>query len=75
MDFQRRTDRWRLSEWIDWETKEPFETELYDYSQEAVETVNVAGNPENSELISDLRRQLNVGWKVAMPGHSHLRRE
>lgn len=75
MQISIRTDRWRLSEWIDWETKEPFETELYDYSQEAVETVNVAGNPENSELISDLRRQLNAGWKVAMPGHSHLRRE
>ena len=75
MQLSIRTDRWRLSEWIDWETKEPFETELYDYSEEPVETTNVAVDPVNREIISDLRRQLNAGWKVAMPGHSHLRRE
>ena len=67
MQLSIRTDRWRLSEWIDWESKEPVETELYDYSREPVETVNGSGDPANGEIISDLRRKLKDGWEAAVP--------
>ena len=67
MQISLRTDRWRLSEWIDWGTKELIESELYDYEHESVETVNVAGDPANRELIKALHHQLKEGPQTYLP--------
>ncbi len=67
MQISIRTDRWRLSEWIDWQTKRSLDTELYDYSRDSVETANVAADPDNRAIVEDLQRRLKEGWQAAVP--------
>ena len=66
MQISIRTDRWRLSEWIDWQTKRSLDTELYDYSRDSVETANVAADPDNRAIVEDLQRRLKEGWQAAV---------
>ena len=41
--------------------------ELYDYSSDPDETVNIANLPENAELVEHLSEQLHAGWQAALP--------
>ena len=41
--------------------------ELYDYEVDPDETVNIAGLPENAELVVHLSERLHAGWQAALP--------
>ena len=51
-------------------TKKPEEVaglELYDHHTDPAENINVAGRPENAELVKQLSTQLDAGWREASP--------
>ena len=62
-----RTHRYRYTEWINTFTGEIIAQELFDYEQDLTESVNLATNPENAELLKELSEQLNAGWKAMLP--------
>lgn len=72
MGYTMRTDRYRFTIWVDRRNPggEPYATELYDHQVDLGETRNVAGRPENRELVGALRRQLLAGWRAALPPHA-----
>ena len=59
-----RTERYRYTEWG---TDGNRGVELYDYYTDPDETVNVAGLPENAQLVKNLSEQLRAGWQEALP--------
>ena len=59
-----RTERYRYTEWGQNGSRG---VELYDYDADPDETVNVAGLPENAELVTHLSEQLHAGWQAALP--------
>ena len=61
-----RTQRYRYSEHVNSTLPR---RELYDHNTDPDEKVNIANLPENSELISHLREQLQAGWQAALPTH------
>jgi len=61
-----RTDRYRYTEWAE-EGKEPVAVELYDYKTDPKGNVNIAGLPENKELVAQLAKMLREGWRAALP--------
>ena len=67
MGYSMRTDRYRYTEWRDHETGEVLARELYDYQADPEGNANVAGDPENGELVQRLGRQLAKGWCGALP--------
>jgi len=67
MGYSIRTDRYRYVKWVDWETKLPAAEELYDHSIDPDENSNIAGEPENKELVSEMAAQLAKGWRFALP--------
>ena len=67
MGYTMKTKRYRYTEWQDRKTKKAVARELYDHDKDPKENVNVVANPENSELIKKLSKQLNAGWKAAKP--------
>ncbi len=60
MGYTMRTDRYRLVLWVDDRDQqtEPIAVELYDHQNDPAENVNVAGDPENVELVRELTEQL-----------------
>ncbi len=60
MGYSMRTDRYRLTLWLDRRDPEgePYATELYDHGHDAPERANVAAAPENAALVARLRGQL-----------------
>ena len=59
-----RTERYRYTEWGRNGSRG---IELYDYSSDPDETVNIANLPENTELVEHLSKQLHAGWRAALP--------
>jgi len=66
MGHSLRTDRYRLTEWLS-KDKGEGEIELYDYQTDPGENVNIAGRPENAELVKQLTKLLHDGWRAALP--------
>ncbi|MYF54469.1 sulfatase, partial [Candidatus Poribacteria bacterium] len=62
--YSLRTNRYRYTEWG---PRGKFGYELYDYTVDPNETINVADFPEYSELLEHLRQRLRSGWKNEMP--------
>ena len=62
-----RTVRYRYTEWGGRGRRGK---ELYDYNADPDETVNIAGLPENEELVANLSAQLRSGWQAALPDTS-----
>ncbi len=52
-----RTDRWRYTEWHDLKQK-PAGQELYDELNDPQETTNLAGDPQHTEIMKELSKQL-----------------
>ena len=44
--------------------REPIATELYDHDKDADENVNVAGRPENAELVRKLTARIKTEGKI-----------
>ena len=59
-----RTERYRYTEWGQ---NSRWGVELYDYGVGPDETVNIAGLPENAELVAHLSERLHAGWQAALP--------
>lgn len=51
MGFSKRTQRYRYTEWRDFETGQVLARELYDHDTDPAETQNIADAPENAEVI------------------------
>ena len=66
MGYTMRTDRHRYTEWTK-AGSDPVGVELYDYEKDPQGNVNIAGLPENKELVAELSKQLHAGWKAALP--------
>jgi iduronate 2-sulfatase len=58
MGYSLRTDRYRLTLWVDRRhpEAEPFAVELYDHQCDPRETVNLANRPEHQATIAALRQ-------------------
>ncbi|MDH7480649.1 MAG: sulfatase-like hydrolase/transferase [Armatimonadota bacterium] len=67
MGYSMRTDRYRYTEWIKRDSGDVVAVELYDYEKDPLGNVNIAGLPENKELVAKLSKQLRGGWKEARP--------
>ncbi len=67
MGYSMRTDRYRYTEWQDMKTNKVEARELYDHKTDPEENNNVAGNPENAELVDELSTMLHAGYKAARP--------
>ncbi len=66
MGYSIRTDRYRFTEWSVPE-KDFVEYELYDHEVDPQENTNIAGRPENAELVRELADLLHGGWQAALP--------
>jgi hypothetical protein len=42
--------------------------ELYDHQSDPQENQNLSADPKNRELVQQLHRQMDGGWKAARPG-------
>lgn len=67
MGYAVRTDRCRYVEWREWKRKELLARELYDHSEDARETANLAERKEHSAAVARLGKLLRAGWRAAMP--------
>lgn len=62
-----RTERFRLVEWRGWIDGRFIAREVYDHETDPGENVNIAGLPENQDLVRSLTSILNAGWWKVLP--------
>ncbi len=63
MGYSMRTDRYRLTLWVDRATREKTEAvELYDFEKDPRGGVNHAADPEYEETVKKLTTQLKSNW-------------
>ena len=68
MGYTMKTDRYRFTMWLQRNDHSQVEAiELYDHKVDPQENNNIAGKPENAELVKDLTAQMKAGWKAAIP--------
>ncbi len=68
MGYSMRTDRYRLTVWVDQNDHAKVDaTELYDHQKDPQENQNIANNPANAEIVKQLMAQWKLGWKGAKP--------
>jgi len=65
MGYSMRTDEYRYTKWIDFETKETVALELYDHTKNSDEMVNVAGKAEYAKIEKALDAQYEKELKQA----------
>jgi arylsulfatase A-like enzyme len=59
-----RTDRWRYTEWVNGRS-ENAGVELYDHQTDPAENVNIAGDPANTTIVTELRKALHKAPRAA----------
>lgn len=72
MGYSINTKEYHYLEWYSWDpktgTRGDFkDAELFDSKNDPTETVNIANEKENSELVKKLSKQLADGWRKAKP--------
>jgi iduronate 2-sulfatase len=67
MGYAMKTERYRYVEWRNRQSGEPVAHELYDHESDPAENQNIAGHPEQKELLEKLAVQLKAGWQGAKP--------
>jgi iduronate 2-sulfatase len=67
MGYALRTKRFRYVEWQEWETGKVEARELYDHSEDADESKNIASSLEHTLTVEKLSKQLKSGWQAALP--------
>ncbi len=70
MGYSMVTSQYHYVEWRTWDndnkvSSELAAVELYDNQADTKENINIAGLPENKELIRTLSQQLKAGWRAA----------
>ena len=71
MGYSMVTARYHYVEWFRWDdekkvTGDQVGVELYDNQMDPDENINVAGSPENKELVRNLSQLLKAGWRAAL---------
>ena len=59
MGYSMRTPDYRITRWVDRETRETMDTEIYDHRGEDPEMINLAAQEEYGELLNKLNRELD----------------
>jgi iduronate 2-sulfatase len=59
MGYSIRTDRFRYTEWRDFQTGSLQATELYDHADDPLEMTNRAQQPEHAATVTDLASALD----------------
>lgn len=67
MGYSLRTARYRYTEWQERPGGKAIARELYDYQADPAGNANIAEKPENAELVGQLSKLLNAGWRAALP--------
>ncbi|MBL8212138.1 MAG: sulfatase, partial [Bryobacterales bacterium] len=68
MGYSMRTDRYRLTVWVNRKDHAKVEAvELYDHQTDPQENANIAGEPGNQQLLAKLMVQWKGGWQGARP--------
>lgn len=67
MGYSVRTDRYRYTEWENWETGEVVATELYDHDADPAESRNVSEDERYSGVSDEMAAILEAGWVAAVP--------
>jgi iduronate 2-sulfatase len=68
MGYTMRTDRYRYTKWVN--RKDPAKVdavELYDHQTDPQENTNLANDPATREIIADLDKKWQAGWKAGVP--------
>lgn len=68
MGYSMRTDRYRLTRWV--ERQNPSKVtavELYDHQNDPQENTNLAADPKLAEVLAQLTTQWEKGWRGATP--------
>ena len=63
-----RTPEYRITRWINRDTGETTDTEIYDHTGTDPEMVNLAAREENRDLLIELNRQLDEHYALE---HGH----
>jgi len=71
MGYSMVTSKYHYVEWYLWDDGKKVATnqvgmELYDNQVDPEENINIAGNPENADLVLKLSKQLKAGWRAAV---------
>jgi len=68
MGYTMRTDRYRLTQWVERDNKDHVvATELYDHQTDPQENQNIAGETANCKLVAELSDKWKRGWREAVP--------
>jgi iduronate 2-sulfatase len=72
MGYSMVTQNYHYVEWRYWDPEQKVSgdlaaTELYDMKSDPAENVNISNLPENRKVIEQLARQLQAGWRGALP--------
>jgi flagellin-specific chaperone FliS len=68
MGYSMRTDRYRLTVWVDRKDHTKVDaSELYDHQTDPQENTNIAKDPANADLVKKLMAQWKLGWQGAKP--------
>ena len=59
MGYSMRTPGYRITRWIELETRETIDTEIYDHKGKDLEMTNLAAQEENQELLERLNSDLD----------------
>ena len=64
MGYSMRTPDYRITRWVDHETRETIGTEIYDHRGSDPEMINLAAREEHKELINRLNKELDEQYAV-----------
>jgi len=67
MGYSVRTDRFRYTEWVEWQTGDLKATELYDHEVDPWETANVSADKDYAGSLQEMAGILAAGWTAAGP--------
>jgi iduronate 2-sulfatase len=59
-----RNDRYRFVAWMETDTNRVVHRELYDHSVDTAETLNLASQSSNTELVAELEAQLREAFQL-----------
>ncbi|MEQ8789362.1 MAG: sulfatase [Pirellulaceae bacterium] len=65
MGYSLRTDRYRYTEWREFESGKIVARELYDHQSDPGETVNLAGSTDRQETVDRLTPQLESAFRLS----------
>jgi arylsulfatase A-like enzyme len=71
MGYSMVTSRYHFVEWYPWDDTtntagELVAVELYDLEADPDENINIAGDPENAEIVKELSEKRKAGWLAAI---------